>query len=251
MPVLKILKKTIVDSQIYVSLMGTLLAVFFLNEQNAFRFPTVALIFTTYFCGYLYTKYQHSKYFFRILILNALAGIVCVFFIIHNHHLSRLYRWGIIVILGLLYNSFFLEKFIRKIPLVKVFYVGFVWALMNSWLSFHELKIPIFIITFLLVTALVLPFDIRDMKSDSIITFPKLIGVQNTKYLSYILITLSCIFSIYYLDSTAAIAFYCATCISFVLIYFSSTNKSEAYFSFGIETCSGLPFLFLILLKYF
>ncbi len=251
MQVLNILKKTFVDSQIYVSLMGTLLAVFFLYEQNAFRFPTVVLIFITYFCGYLYTKYQHSKYFFRILILNVIAGIVCAFFIIHNHHISRLYKWLVIVMMGLFYNSFFLEKFIRKIPLLKVFYVGLVWALMNSWLSFEHLKLPVFFITFLFVTALILPFDIRDMKTDTIVTFPKLIGIQNTKYLSYLFAFTACILAVYFLKTEYAVSFYITTAITFLIIFFSSPEKKDAYFSFGLETCSGIPFLFLILLKYF
>jgi hypothetical protein len=73
---LKILKKSVIDSQVYVSLTGTLFAVFFMEEQNTFRFPSVALIFITYFGGYLYTKYQYTQHFFKILVLNAIAGII-------------------------------------------------------------------------------------------------------------------------------------------------------------------------------
>lgn len=104
---LKILKKYIIDSQFYVSLMGTLFAVFFMKEQNTFRFPTVLLIFITYFSGYLYTKYQYTRHFYKILVLNVIAGIICAFLIIHNHNEIRLLKWFIIVVLGLLYNSFF------------------------------------------------------------------------------------------------------------------------------------------------
>ncbi|WP_228448439.1 hypothetical protein [Chryseobacterium sp. CH25] len=144
MNIIKILKKTVIDSQIYVSIMGTLFAVFFMREQNTFRFPTILLIFITYFSGYIYTKYQYTKYFFRILVLNAIAGIICSFLIIHNHNEIRLLKWFIIVVLGLLYNSFFLDVYIRKIPLLKVFYVGLVWALVNCWLTLPEFSIPIF-----------------------------------------------------------------------------------------------------------
>jgi len=248
---LKILKKTVIDSQIYVSVMGTLFAVFFMKEQNTFRFPTVVLIFITYFSGYLYTKYQYTRHFLKILILNAAAGIVCAFLIIHNHNEIRLLKWFIIVVLGLLYNSFFLDVYIRKIPLLKVFYVGLVWALVNCWLTLPEFSLPIFLISFFFITALVLPFDIRDMKSDTVQTFPKLIGVQNTKYIAYLLVFVSMLISAIYLKPIFGTAFFLSGIITFILIYFSENKRDDAYFSFGIETCSALPFLFLLIMEYF
>lgn len=251
MQFINLLKKYVIDSQIYVSLMGTFLAVFFMQEQNTFRFPTAVLIFITYFCGYLYTKYQRSRYFKRVLLINAVAGMICAALIIHNHNIERLYKWLVIVILGLLYNSFFLENYIRKIPLLKVFYVGLVWALVNSWLSFPEFNTPIFWTSFLFVTALVLPFDIRDMNNDDVITFPKLIGVQNTKYLAYFLCFSACLISVFYLKPQFAFAFYLTSVFTFVFIYFSENSNRDSYFSFGVESCSGLPLLILLLLKYF
>ncbi|MEJ5102798.1 hypothetical protein [Chryseobacterium sp. MYb328] len=251
MNIIKILKKTVIDSQIYVSLMGTLFAVFFMKEQNTFRFPTILLIFITYFSGYLYTKYQYTKHFFKILVLNAVAGIFCAFIIIHNHNEIRLMKWFIIVILGLLYNSFFLDVYIRKIPLLKVFYVGLVWALVNCWLTLPEFSIPIFLISFFYITALVLPFDIRDMNSDTVKTFPMLIGVQNTKYIAYTMVFISSIIGIFYLKPLYAVAFFLSSIITYILIYFAENKRDDTYFSFGVETCSALPFLFLLIMEYF
>ncbi|WP_410691075.1 hypothetical protein [Chryseobacterium sp. SIMBA_038] len=248
---LKILKKTVIDSQLYVSLMGTLFAVFFMLEQNTFRLPTVILIFITYFSGYLYTKYQRTKHFFKILVLNAVAGVICAFLIIHNHNEIRLIKWFIIVVLGLLYNSFFLDVYIRKIPFLKVFYVGLVWALVNCWLTLHEFNLPIFLISFFFITALVLPFDIRDMKSDTIKTFPMIIGVQNTKYIAYLLVFLSSILASFYLNLNYSIAFFLTSIVTYIFIYFAENKRNDAYFSFGVETCSALPFLFLVILEYF
>ncbi|MBT2622413.1 MULTISPECIES: UbiA prenyltransferase family protein [Chryseobacterium] len=248
---LKVLKKYGIDSQIYVSLMGTLFAVFFMREQNTFRFPSFFLIFITYFSGYLYTKYQYTKYFFKILILNGIAGVICAFLIIHNHNEIRLLKWFIIVVLGLLYNSIFLEVYIRKIPLLKVFYVGLVWALINCWLTLQEFSLPIFLISFFFITALVLPFDIRDMQSDTVQTFPKLIGIQNTKYIAYLLVFISTIISSFYLDYPYSFSFFLTSIATYILIYFSENKRDDAYFSFGVETCSALPFLFLGIMKYF
>lgn len=251
MNILKILKKSVIDSQVYVSLMGTLFSVFFMKEQNTFRFPTVLLIFITYFSGYLYTKYQYTKHFFKILILNAVAGIVCAFLIIHNHNEIRLLKWFIIVVLGLLYNSFFLDVYIRKIPLLKVFYVGLVWALVNCWLTLPEFNIPIFLISFFYITALVLPFDIRDMNSDTVKTFPMMIGVQNTKYIAYSMVFVSSMIGILHLQPLYAISFFLSSIVTYIFIYFSENKRDDAYFSFGVETCSALPFLFLLIMEYF
>lgn len=248
---LKVLKKSVIDSQLYVSLMGTVFAVFFMMEQNTFRFPSVLLIFITYFSGYLYTKYQKTKYFYKILLLNFVTGIISAALIIFNHNEIRLVKWFVIVVLGLLYNSFFLETYIRKIPLLKVFYVGLVWALVNCWLTLPTFNLPIFFISFFFVTALVLPFDIRDMKSDTVQTFPKLIGVQNTKYLAYIFIFIACILAIFHLKIQFAVSFFLTSLFTYVLVNFSENSNRDSYFSFWVESCSGLPFLFLILLEKF
>ena len=250
MLILNLAKKYLIDSQVYVSLMGTFLAGFFMLEQKIFRWPTLLLIFITYFSGYLYTKYQYDKKkFLKILIFNCICGIISVILILKNHNEYRLLKWAIIVILGLLYNSFFLEKFIRKIPLLKIFYVGLTWALINSWLILPEFNWSIFLISWLFISALVLPFDIRDMKSDDVVTFPILIGIQKTKFLAYALVFISSLLSIFYLDLVFSLCFFFTTIITFLLIYFSENNNLEAYFSFLVESCSGFPLLCLLAYK--
>lgn len=251
MQFLNLAKKYIIDSQLYVSLMGTALAVFFMLEQNLLRWPTVLLIFITYFSGYLYTKYQKHRHFTKVLIFNFVCGLASALLILANHNEIRLLKWLCIVVLGLLYNSFFLENFIRKIPLLKVFYVGLTWALINSWLIVPEFHVEIFFISLLFITALVLPFDIRDMQSDDIVTFPRLIGVQKTKLLAYVLVILSVTVAFFSLNPDSATAFAITSVISCILIYFSHNRRRDAYFSFGVESASGLPFLITVLMKYF
>lgn len=249
---LKLLKKYVVDSQFFVSMMGTLFAIFFMIEQNAFRWPTVFLVFITYFSGYLYTKYQQNrKLFSKILILNIISFMVCAVLIFLNHNEIRLLKWLAIVTLGLLYNSAFLDQIIRKIPLLKVFYVGLVWGLINSWLILPSFHLEIFLISFLFTTALVLPFDIRDMNADDIVTFPRIIGVTKTKLLAMILILISVAVAFIAINSDFFNAFGLSACISILLIVFSKPTFRDSYFSFWVELCSGLPFLFFILLKYF
>ena len=249
MQTLKLLKKYVVESQILVALMGTLFAVFFMYEQNIFRFPTVVLIYITYFSGYLYTKYQKHRLFNKILIINVIFGIASMILIFLNHNEIRIFKWLVIVVLGLLYNSSFLDSFVRKIPLFKVFYVGLTWALINSWLILPEFHFSIFLISLFFITALVLPFDIRDMDVDDVVTFPRLIGVQNTKYLAYVLVFASLMIAIFFLNTDFAFVFFLTSTLTFILIYFSENSNRESYFSFWVESLSGLPLILYWLTK--
>ncbi|MDN3607307.1 hypothetical protein [Kaistella yonginensis] len=245
---LNLLKKYLIDSQIFVSLMGTFFAVFFMLEQNIIKTPTIALIFITYFSGYLYTKHQNSgKLFYKVLIINFISGVVVTALILYNHNTDRLIKWLIIVVLGLLYDSKFLKYFVRKIPLFKIFYVGLMWALINSWLILPVFHPAIFWISWLFVTALVLPFDIRDMNADDLITFPRFIGIQNTKYFAYTLVFLSLVTAIYNLKFEYSFAFFLTSTVTFIFIFFSEKTNKESYFSFWVEACSGLPLLFILL----
>lgn len=228
--------------------MGSLMASFFMIEEGTFRWPTFFLIFITYFSGYLYTKYQNTRLMRSILILNSLAGIVCILLILQNHNTERLYKWAIICGSGFLYNSNFLRKGIRQIPLLKVFYVGLVWALVNAWLSFHTFNMPIFVISLFYITALVLPFDIRDIYSDDIKTFPKTIGMNATKIFGSSMILIAVIISAHVLQFKFALAFSISGIISILLLCLAEPRFKDSYFSFGVELCSGLPILLVFLM---
>lgn len=251
MQVSKLLKKYVIGFQIFVSVCGTFLAAFFMLERQNLNFSTLFLIFLTFWNGYLYTKFQNCKYFNKILIFNILTGIICLIIIYFNQEEIGFFKWISIVVLGLFYNSKFLENTIRKLPLLKIFYVGLTWALVCSWLIFPIFSVPVFFISWLFVTALVLPFDIRDMNDDEVITFPKVIGIQNTKYFAYLLIFISLMVSIFYLKTEFSLALFLTSVFTSILIYFSKTTNHDAYFSFWVELCSALPFLFVALMHYF
>lgn len=248
---LKIIKFYLVNSQFWVALCGTMLAAFFMLESGILRWPTLLLMFLTYFSGYFYTKYQDQKIFFKILILNAVCGLVCAALILQNHDGNRLLRWLAIIVLGILYNSRFLNRIVRKIPLVKIFYVGLVWALMHAWLAFEQFSIPAFSISLFYVSALVLPFDIRDMLEDEIVTFPRLIGIQNTKILASLLLAAAAAFGFCFLKEPFALAFALSCAVSILLVCFSNPSNQESYFSFWVELCTALPLLFVVILLYF
>jgi len=48
-----------------------------------------------------------------------------------------------------------------------------------------------------------------------------------------------------------ATAYFFSGAVTFILIYFSENKRNDSYFSFGVESCSALPFLFLLILSIF
>ncbi len=236
-------KKLFIDSQFFVSLMGVLLVNFFMIERQNFHWTTFFLIFITYWCGYLYTKYQNSIFFRHIFVSNIIGAIVCISFIFTNHDTYTFYKWLLITILGLLYNSSFLDTYIRKMPFLKVFYVGLIWGLINGWLVFREFQTSIFFIIFFYITALVLPFDIRDMDNDEILTFPKIIGTIATKILAIIILITAVVIGYFNLSGSFFSSFFISSIISILLIIFTKKTFPDWYFSVIIETCCGLPFI--------
>lgn len=207
----------------------------------------------TYLSGYIYTKYQNIKSkWLKIIIFNLFFFIFGFLFLWKYHGVATLFKWSVIIVIGLLYDSYFLKYFVRQIPLFKIFYVGITWGLMCVWLPFETWHWEAFFIVVLYISALVLPFDIRDKNQDEILTFPKWIGVEKTKILAYILLFISGLLVLWFYGiATETWAFLGAVLVSVGLVAGAAETRRDLYFSFGVETCCGLPFLFLILLKYF
>jgi 4-hydroxybenzoate polyprenyltransferase len=65
------------------------------------------------------------------------------------------------------------------------------------------------------------PFDIRDVDTDSIVTFPQLIGIKKTKYLAYGMLISAAVLSIIYLKEQYAIAFVLTCFISMIFVFFT------------------------------
>lgn len=232
-------------------MMGAGLAMFFGRIFEPVSFFFLLFIFFTYFSGYLYTKYQRQRGILRkVIVLNFITLALGWLFLWKYGTLCKGIKWSLIIIMGILYNSRFLVFFIRKVPLLKVFYVGLVWALVSVWLPFTKVNLGAVLAVILYISALVLPFDIRDQNQDEVLTFPKWIGERNTKVLAYILLLMSVLLVFISLENVYAYCFCGAVMIAMLLIYFATPYRHELYFSFLLESCSGLPFLFLTLWQY-
>lgn len=154
------------------------------------------------------------------------------------------------------------KRNLRSISGVKIFIIAFVWSgvtvvlpVINGGLEI-DLNISIeFIQRFLLVLALILPFEIRDLKYDlqQLGTVPQRVGVTRTKFLGIMLLVLLVILefikSSQSFDSTIALVITFA--VTSVLIWNSKEYQSQYYTSFWVESIPVLWLLTLVLFKSF
>lgn len=139
-----------------------------------------------------------------------------------------------------------LYPFIRKKGWIKPFYVSFVVSYITLFipLNRHEEIVLLFIQRFLLLSSVMIPFEILDSTTDAVAmkTLPHLFGIQRTKQIGYVLVVLYCVVSFHSLDCLYPCFIYALS--SVVAIYFSTEKRSWYYTSFWVES---LPVFWLLI----
>jgi len=134
-------------------------------------------------------------------------------------------------------------KPLRRVPLLKVFLIAYVWAVVTAtfplidagvFILDHQ-ALMLFLRRFLFILALALLFDIRDYTYDrhtQTLTVPGLIGVKYTKVLSLILLIVYALIVVQ-LESGITLSALLASVVgaAFVVV-FSSEFKPRVYFLF-------------------
>jgi hypothetical protein len=140
----------------------------------------------------------------------------------------------------------------RYFPAVKIFSIAIAWAgisvlfpLAEAEIKFDSIIYLEFFQRILILIAITIPFDIRDVNSDfkSLKTLPQLFGVKNVKILGTGLLVLFIIFGLwnnFFLKTDVLIAI-----ITGILLWFSSESKNRYYTSFWVES---IPIIWLTLI---
>ncbi len=144
----------------------------------------------------------------------------------------------------------FTNKFrLRDIGLMKPVFVGFVWAtvsvilpLMESGFTDSFQIAALFLNRFLFVTAITLPFDIRDLQFDKsnlrFPTLPMIAGVQTTIILSFLALLFSML-PLFYLFENFSVAIIIGIAIwyvlTFVLIIVTNKKSAEFHYTFLLD----------------
>lgn len=206
-----------------------------------------------------------SKLVYTPLILSALCGLIALLMLFHLS--SEV--WLIIVISSPFIAIYLLPispplslyKGLRAIPFAKNFLVGILWAFITvhvAYVAIHEdiLASPdwgILAQRFFFITALTLPFDIRDTHKDrekNLATIPIWIGKKGTRVVAWICciatFLLASIMNSY--SALQLIALLVSLLLILVSVYLSSYQRNVYFYELFSEGIMSAPFLIYLML---
>ena len=206
---------------------------------------------------------QQNKFFLWVVTaLSAVATVYCGLSISYNS-LRLLLPLGIIVFMYQLPLLYWKGRWwrLREIPGIKIFLIALVWSFVSVGLLVEEHQIGwttdvwlLFVHRLCFVFAITIPFDIRDLKYDSLQlkTIPKVFGEEKARYIAYaalgiyeLLVIIQFIFG-EIMDVQDLIALLCTSAVTAYLLIKSTSDKGEYHFAFWIEGTSALMYLFLM-----
>jgi hypothetical protein len=200
--------------------------------------------------GYNFLKYSEwflSTPFFRIQYIGIL-GVTLIsvlgflwFFLKQDTtiQLHLLIAFGLVV----------WYPFIRKTGWLKPFYVSFVVSYITLFIPLKSDVdvIALFVQRFLLLSSVMIPFEILDSSKDPVAmkTLPHCFGIARTKQIGYVFVGLFLTVCLFLRDN---IYFFSFTALSsLIAIYFSTEKRSWYYTSFWVES---LPIFWLLVLLF-
>ena len=237
--------------------------------------PNTNLILFVFFAtvsGYNFVKYFGLARFHHRSLANWLKYIqvfsffcfVALCVIAFKIKLNTLFLFAITAIITFFYAIPFLprkllldeRKNLRAISGLKIYVIALVWAIVTVMIPVLDAGYEIsndLIITalqrFLFVVLITLPFEIRDLRYDSLklATIPQCIGVKNTKIagivLAFIIVLVEFLKDELYSDHL--IIMFVVLFVSVWLLWFSTVNQRKYYSAFWVE---GIPILWLLLM---
>lgn len=275
MRIIKQLFDFYLNSSIHVALAVCALSYITLFEFNIIYDETI--IYFNFFAtitGYNFVKYFGIAKFHHRSLTNALKVIqvfsflcfVLLCFYATKLPLKTLFYILIFGVITFLYAIPFIPKNLyidsqqnlRDISGVKVYIIAMVWVgvtvfipLLNNAVSLTADIYIVAIQRFLFVVVLMLPFEIRDLKFDSLklATIPQKIGVRRTKLLGLVLLVLF-FFLNYFKDfiSVKSIVTYAfVTLITLLFLTLSHKKRSYYFSSFWVES---IPILWLLIILF-
>ena len=148
---------------------------------------------------------------------------------------------------------------LRKIPHLKIIIIATVWTISTMFLLVVESNHPIdqnialhLIARFLFIFAIIIPFDIRDLKYDklSLKTIPIVFGESKARLVALGALFIAEIIAIiqylnFGLSFKYLLSFSLLMLLSSIMIIKSNQKQSDMYFSFWVESMSIACYLFL------
>ncbi len=272
MTYLKRLFEFYLNSSIHVAIAVYCLSwVTLLSFNIAYNGNVLYFIFFATITGYNFVKYFGvAKFHHRSLtkelriiqMFSFLCFIAMCYYVLQLEH-KTLYAIGLMGIVTFLYAIPFLPKKIlfdesmnlRKVSGLKIYVIGFVWGcvtviipLIDSGFEIHWDVILTAIQRFIYVLVVMLPFEIRDMRYDSVklSTIPQQIGVKRTKIIGLLLL-IPFFFLEFFKDDILPVSITVLLLIITLLalaVIGSKIKQSEYFSSFWVES---IPIVWLLI----
>lgn len=187
---------------------------------------------------------HHRSFVLGLVGVSGLAA-GCLFY--RYGQISHSWFIGHLVIVSLLYSLRIIPKKrgglmpLRNVPLIKVFLIAYVWSCVTVLLPLLSINIPVFsadtgilfLRRFCFLFALTLLFDIRDFNKDKYtgtLTFPGLVGVRHTKFLSMTLLGLFAWLTWQTERGPALLALELSAGVAALVVLLTHEKRSDFYF---------------------
>ncbi len=250
------IEENVLKSQLWVALMMSCLCLFFGLLHQSVDYNRIFIAFFGTLTAYNFIAFQafrNRKLLYKTPGILFLTGAGCLgYFLWRESSWELIKNFLFLSVFAFLYNSGFLVIQFRNISLLKIFIIAFVW----TWFILRigneiPLSLEEFLIVFLFIVGITIPFDISDMERDSIQTIPKVLGIRKSKYLSCFCLAGSCFLFgwIFYEKMNFVISWSLAGLLTAILVLFMKNKNSHFYTRFWIEACSSLPLILYFMQK--
>ena len=207
--------------------------------------------FLKYFQIFRQGKFYRFKYYGIVLVcILAVFGFYFFFRGMINAVKIQLIIGGLMVLV---------YPMLRKYGILKMFFVSFVVSYLTAFVykvaspMFHGIVMLEFLKRFVLISALMIPFEIYDSQHDdeALNTLPQKFGVKTAKKVGYFMLLLFVILEVlnFNMDANLKIQYFVIdifiAIFIFIAIYFSSLQRNQYYTSFWVES---IPILWWVLL---
>lgn len=229
--------------------------------------PLDYFVFYGTITGYNFIKYagvaklyhKSLKLNLRLIQLFSVISFLAMVYYATYIKLSTLFFLLPFAILTFLYAIPFiggLKKNLRSVGYIKILVVALVWSAVTVLVPLKDLGkdwvtsrvMLMFLQRIFLVIVLVLPFDIRDLKNDSIglQTIPRMLGLELTKRVGFVLLLL-CMFLEFLIGGASNFkqSFFLIFVLIAILLMRSEEKQHKYYSSFWVE---AVPILWWIIL---
>jgi 4-hydroxybenzoate polyprenyltransferase len=254
-----ITKITVVKFQIHNSLVPVFVGFSIILSYNFIRFYE---FYTNNIKGLKKWFETNKKYLVSLTVLSAIVLWYLLFFATFNlKALYLLFPFAFMTIFYVipLFKIGEKEVSFRNFPGIKIFSITVSWAVISVLFPLFEadfeftLKVYIeFFQRFLILLAITIPFDIRDVNSDSnkLKTLPQILGITTVKKIGIALLVMFVLLT-FFNENILITEVYVNIIIALITgfyVWFSSVEKSRYYTSFWVE---AIPIFWLLLIVLF